>query len=175
MVFYLHGQILYVFSSFVLKKIYIENSAKIFIILMNSIDLVIQILFTFEAMHFKSMLIHICFTAKVRTTNFTFKYLEYDINHLCLRTVRPLVVQNVITISTYYLFLQVYPSSSKYLNKATKQIDVDVLNNFGDKIPVKYLEENIEITMERLQHKDPTTVSAPSMIFFQFVIQLKIT
>ena len=141
MVFYLHGQILYVFSSFILKRIYIVNSAKIFIILMNSIDMVIQILFTFEAMHYKSMLIHICFTAKVRTKNVT--------------------------------FLQVYPSSSKYLNKATKQIDVDILNNFGDKIPVKYLEENIEIIMERLQHKDPTTVSAPSMTFFSISYTIK--
>ena len=60
------------------------------------------------------------------------------------------------------IFFQIYPESSEYLNKATKQIDVDILDNDGNKIPVSHLSKNIQIVMERLPHKDPSTVSAPS-------------
>jgi hypothetical protein len=36
------------------------------------------------------------------------------------------------------------------------------LDNDGNKIPVSHLSKNILIVMERLPHKDPSTVSAPS-------------
>ena len=65
---------------------------------------------------------------------------------------------------------RVYPESTSNLNRVTKQVDVDVMDNFGNKLPIKNLKSNIEIIIERLQHKDPAAVTIPSKCFGEFSI-----
>jgi hypothetical protein len=47
------------------------------------------------------------------------------------------------------------------LNKVTKQVDVDILDNNGNKIKVEGLKFNIEIIVERMGYKDPAVVNIP--------------
>ena len=67
-----------------------------------------------------------------------------------------------IVIKEWKTITRVYPESTSNLNRVTKQVDVDVMDNFGNKIPIKNLKSNIEIIIERLQHKDPAAVTIPS-------------
>ena len=66
-----------------------------------------------------------------------------------------------IVIKEWKTITRVYPDSTSNLNKVTKQIDVDVLDNFGNKLPIKNLKSNIEIIIERQPNKDPKAVEIP--------------
>lgn len=54
-----------------------------------------------------------------------------------------------------------YPPTAKYLNKVTKQIDVDVLDNNGNKLIIKDMVSNIDIMIQRMRYKDPNAVIIP--------------
>ena len=73
-----------------------------------------------------------------------------------------------IVIKEWKTITRVYPESTSNLNRVTKQVDVDVMDNFGNKIPIKNLKSNIEIIIERLQHKDPAAVTIPSKCWNSF-------
>ena len=75
-----------------------------------------------------------------------------------------------IVIKEWKTITRVYPESTSNLNRVTKQVDVDVMDNFGNKIPIKNLKSNIDIIIERLQHKDPAAVTIPSKCFGEFSI-----
>lgn len=61
-----------------------------------------------------------------------------------------------------------YPSTAKYLNKVTKQIDVDVLDNIGNKLDIKGLEMDVEIIIPRMRYKDPNAVTIPGKRVLDF-------
>ena len=56
---------------------------------------------------------------------------------------------------------QVYPATAKFLNSVTKQVDVDVLDNLGNKVDIQKLAAPIEIIIQRMKHKDPAAVNIP--------------
>ena len=48
---------------------------------------------------------------------------------------------------------QIYPKSAKYLNPATYQMDVDILDNLGNKVKIAKLDRNIKVSIGRQKYK----------------------
>ncbi len=68
-----------------------------------------------------------------------------------------------IVVKEWETITKVYSPSATFLNKVTKQVDVDVLDKDGKKIEVKDLPKPINIQIERMSKKDPAAVKIPSI------------
>ena len=64
-----------------------------------------------------------------------------------------------IVLKEWDTITRVYPTTSSYLNKVTKQFDIDVLDQDGKKIIVEDLDLDIELVIDRMVDKDPSAVS----------------
>ena len=64
-----------------------------------------------------------------------------------------------IVLKEWDTITRVYPSTSSYLNKVTKQFDIDVMDEDGNKLIVEDLDLDIELVIDRMAKKDPSAVS----------------
>ena len=65
-----------------------------------------------------------------------------------------------IVLKEWDTITRVYPTTASYLNKVTKQFDIDILDQDGTKLLIKDLEVDIELVIDRMADKDPSAVSA---------------
>ena len=65
-----------------------------------------------------------------------------------------------IVLKEWDTITRVYPTTASYLNKVTKQFDIDILDQDGNKLLLEDLDLDIELVIDRMADKDPSAVSA---------------